>query len=292
MQIIDFMTKDKIYLHGILYETKSKENIIISVHGMASDVFRDRKTAIAQKAVEKEISYFCFNNRGHDLVNYIKRNVDGKLKDELCGAAYEDVLDSYFDIVAAIEKMIDLGYKNIYLQAHSLGCTKTVYTYNRLLKENNNLISRIKGICLLSFLDMPSLFKFYLGNKYLKTLKYAEENEKEKYAMMPYESFVNPISVKTFLRYNKYNEGIDFAKHGEQDYNYDILNNIKIPIFMRWGNNNEFIQISADKLVKKISEKLENNNKDIGFIDGADHHYMGKENKMAEEMMNFINKIK
>lgn len=290
MQRIDFITKDNVYLHGILYDAPSKEKVIIAVHGMGSDVFRDRKAAIAQKASEKQISYFCFNNRGHDFVNYIKRKKDGKLKDELCGSAYEDVLDSYYDILGAVQKMIELGYKNIYLQGHSLGCTKIVYTYNKMMQENNQVLEKIKAIALLSFLDMPSLFKIYLGERYLEKLEYAENQENVKYAMMPFDSFVNPISVKTFLRYNKYNEEIDFAKHGEKEYNYEKLNNIKVPLFMRWGNNNEFIQIPADKLSKKISEKLDNKNKDVGFIDGADHHYTGKENKMAEELIAFIDK--
>lgn len=290
MQRIDFITKDNVYLHGILYDAPSKEKVIIAVHGMGSDVFRDRKVAIAKKASEKQISYFCFNNRGHDFVNYIKRKADGKLKDELCGSAYEDVLDSYYDILGAVQKMIELGYKNIYLQGHSLGCTKIVYTYNKMMQENNQVLEKIKAIALLSFLDMPSLFKIYLGERYLEKLEYAENQENVKYAMMPFDSFVNPISVKTFLRYNKYNEEIDFAKHGEKEYNYEKLNNIKVPLFMRWGNNNEFIQIPADKLSKKISEKLDNKNKDIGFIDGADHHYTGKENKMAEELIAFIDK--
>ena len=61
--------------------------------------------------------------------------VHGKRQKFLGGTSFEDVLESYEDIVGAIVKLKELGYKNIYLQGHSLGSTKVVYTYNKLLEK-------------------------------------------------------------------------------------------------------------------------------------------------------------
>ena len=61
-------------------------------------------------------------------------------------------------------------------------------------------------------------------------LKYAEEKEckNELLDLMPNGSFIHPISVKTFLRYAKYNKEIDFAQYSNKEYNFDELNNILI----------------------------------------------------------------
>ena len=36
---------------------------------------------------------------------------------------------------------------------------------------------------------------------------------------------------------------------------FEYLNNVEVPLFMRWGNNNEMIEESADDLVKLLNEK-------------------------------------
>ena len=79
---------------------------------------------------QNNIDYFCFNNRGSELVRYIQKDINGEKEKLLGGTTYEDVLEGYEDIVGAILKLRELGYKEIYLQGHSLGCTKIVYTYN------------------------------------------------------------------------------------------------------------------------------------------------------------------
>ena len=102
-----------------------------------------------------------------------------KKQKELAGTAYEDVLEGYEDILGAIQKLKELGYNNIYLQGHSLGCTKIVYTYNKLLEQNNiEMLNLIKGIILLSLVDIPLAIKVYLKDKYIKYLEYAENKEK------------------------------------------------------------------------------------------------------------------
>ena len=73
--------------------------------------------------------------------------------------------------------MLELGYTDIYLQGHSLGCTKIVYTYNKLKNENN--VKNIKGIMLLSLVDIPDCQKYDLGDKYAEMMEYAENKEKE-----------------------------------------------------------------------------------------------------------------
>ena len=292
MELINFMATDGVNLEGILYKASSNisEKIILSVHGMTSNCFKKRDIEIAKKANEKGIDYFAFNNRGSEIVKYIEKETEGQPAKELAGTAYEDVLEGYEDIVGAIIKLKELGYKNIYLQGHSLGCTKIVYTYNELINnDETEILENIKGVMLLSLVDIPMALKVYLRDNFKQYLDYAEklEHENKIYEMMPRESFIHPISVKSFLRYARDNKDIDFANYGK-DNELEKLNNIQVPLFMRWGNDNEMIIQQADELSTMVNNIIANENKNIDYIDGANHSYTGKEKELAEQIVEFV----
>ena len=294
MEVIYFLATDGIKLDGLLYTSKNKtEDIILSIHGMGSNCMKKRETTMAKIANENGIDYFCFNNRGSELVKYIRRYTEGKREKELGGTSFEDVLEGYEDITGAIIKLKELGYKNIYLQGHSLGCTKIVYTYNELKDEQDDMVNNIKGIILNSLIDIPRALKVYLRDNFDKYLQYAEEKEKNgsKDEMMPEEAFIHPISVKTFLRYARDYQDINFANFGE-DKELKVLNNIDVPLFMRWGNVNEMIVQMPEELVDMMNHTITNSNKDIYYLDGANHSYERKEEELAKQIIAFINKNK
>ena len=293
MEVIYFLATDRIKLDGLLSTCKDKtEDIILSVHGMATNCMKKRETTMAKIANENGIDYFCFNNRGSELVKYTRRYTEGKKEKELGGTSYEDVLEGYEDITGAIIKLKELGYKNIYLQGHSLGCTKIVYTYNELKDEKDEMVNNIKGIILNSLIDIPRALRIYLRDKFDEYIQYAEEKERnqETSEMMPREAFIHPISVKTFLRYARDNQDIDFANFGE-DHELRKLNNIDVPLFMRWGNVNEMIAQMPEELVDIMNRVITNPNKDIYYLDGANHSYEGKEEELAKQIIEFIKNL-
>lgn len=291
MRKINFLATDGIELNGLLYESeKQTKDVILAVHGMSSNCFKKRDDIFSKNANKANIDYFCFNNRGSELIKYISKNIDDKYEKLLGGTAYEDVLEGYEDIVGAILKLKEIGYENIYLLGHSLGCTKIVYTYNELKDEQEyNLLNNIKGVILLSLVDIPTSIKVYLKDKFDTYLTLAQEKEQAGLSseLMPKEAFIHPISVKTFLRYARDNKEIDFAGYGK-DNNLEKLNSIDVPLFMRWGNVNEMIAQDASELVSIVSNIITNKNKDIDYIDGADHGYTEKEELVSEQIINFI----
>lgn len=288
-----FKATDGVDLKGIIYKTQSKTNrVLISIHGMATNCLKERDEKIAEKANELNIDFFAFNNRGHDIVNYIKK--ENQEKQELAGTAYEEISESYNDIVGAINYATSHGYEEIYIMGHSLGCTKTIYTYNKLIEEKQEkTLERIKGIILLSLVDIPLALQVYLKDDFPVMVTYAKNMKKEKMEnqLMPEESFIHPISVNTFLRYAIENKDIDFAKFSDKNYDYKEINNIKVPLFMRWGNDRELIIQKADELCKMVKEKIKNDKLDIGYIEGANHSYTGKEEILANEIQNFLREI-
>lgn len=287
LERVYFNTEDEIELVGLLEKPAiPTKKIVISVHGMQSNCLKRREDILSKEITNAGIAYFAFNNRGAELMTYTRKTTGQKVLNG--GSVYEDVLDGYYDIKSAINKMLELGYTEIYLQGHSLGCTKIVYTYNKLKNENN--VENIKGIMLLSLVDIPDCQKYDLGSKYGEMMEYAENMEKEGKLndLMPIESFDHPICVKSYLRYFKYNKDIDFARFWDKDYNFKELNNIQIPLFLRWGNEHDLIVQNLDELIKFLKTKIHNETLDIGYIEGADHGYTGKEKILAKEIISFI----
>jgi hypothetical protein len=287
LERVYFNTEDEIELVGLLERpTNPTKRVVISVHGMQSNCLKRREDILSKEISNAGVAYFAFNNRGAELMTYTRKTTGEKILNG--GSVYEDVLDGYYDIKGAINKMLELGYTDIYLQGHSLGCTKIVYTYNKLKNENN--VKNIKGIMLLSLVDIPDCQKYDLGDKYMKMMEYAENKEKEGKLndLMPIESFDHPICVRSYLRYFKYNKDIDFARFWDKDYNFKELNNIQIPLFLRWGNVHDLVLQNLSNLIEILKSKIQNEKLDIGYIDGADHGYTGKEETLAKEIISFI----
>lgn len=287
LERVYFNTEDEIELVGLLERpTNPTKRVVISVHGMQSNCLKRREDILSKEISNAGVAYFAFNNRGAELMTYTRKTTGEKILNG--GSVYEDVLDGYYDIKGAINKMLELGYTDIYLQGHSLGCTKIVYTYNKLKNENN--VKNIKGIMLLSLVDIPDCQKYDLGDKYTEMMEYAENKEKEGKLndLMPIESFDHPICVRSYLRYFKYNKDIDFARFWDKDYNFKELNNIQIPLFLRWGNVHDLVLQNLSNLIEILKSKIQNEKLDIGYIDGADHGYTGKEETLAKEIISFI----
>ena len=286
-ELIEFRTDDGVQTNGYINKCDKKtDKVLIQTHGMTGNCFKNREKTISKEVEKIGVDAICFNNRGSEIVKYIKYFEEKK---ELAGMAYENIEDSYYDIVGAIKYAVKLGYTKIYLQGHSLGSTKVVYTYNRMKKENNDLLKYIKGIVLLSLVDVANLLKKVTKKEYLD---YANEKESKGQVLelMPDKTFFHPISIKTFLKYVKYNEDIDFAQYGNDDFEFETLNNIEVPLFMRWGNVREMIEREADDQVNFMNNKIKNANKDIDYIDGANHSYDNREEQLANQISNFIKK--
>lgn len=286
-KIVKFKATDGIILDGILQKCKKNtDKILIEVHGMTSNCFKEREKIIADKVRKLGIDTLCFNNRGSEIIKYCTKENGEKI---LQGTAYEDVEESYNDILGAIEFAVELGYNKIYLQGHSLGSTKIVYTYNKMLQENNEYMKNIKAVILLSLVDIPDMLNTFTPKEFIE-LANKKEKENKLEELMPMESSIHPFSVKTYLRYIKYYKNIDFAKYTDENYDYDELNNIEVPLFMRWGNNKELIKQNAKDLTNKLKSKLHNNKIDIDYIDEANHSYSGKEEILAEQIYEFLRK--
>lgn len=296
-EVVKFSASDGTTLNGLIFNYKEeKDKVIISTHGMGSNCFKPRDLEIANLIENTNISLFTYNNRGTEIISKMKRKVDGEEESFLAGAADENVLEGYFDVKGAIEEAINLGYKEIFLQGHSLGSTKTVYTYNKLKEEGYEHLDVIKGVILLSLVDIPQAIIdiWKLSDEQVESLISLSRkmiDDGRGMELMPEGVFVQPVSAKEFVRLCVDNEETNFARYHDKDYKYEKINNIDKPLFMRWGNNRELISQNADELVQMLNEKIINTDKDINYIDGADHSFHGYENILAKQIVDFVNRF-
>ena len=295
MQIekVYFNSVDNLNLIGLLHTPKKKtDTVVISIHGITSNCLKRRDDILAQKCTELGIAYFGFNNRGHEIISSYGRIEDNTMK--LYGSGGESIYDSYYDIKGAMLEMQKRGYSKIILQGHSMGCTKIVYTYNEFLNNNETtMLDAITGIILLSMVDIPTALKQVLGKDYKKIISYFELLKKRGKGdrLVVLDDGTPPVRPNSILEYAENNKKIDFAKFGDNRTTFKELNNITVPLFMRWGNVNELIFQGADELVQKLNEKIKNENKDISYIAGANHNYTGKEEELGEQIVNFIKRL-
>lgn len=296
MQIekVYFNSIDNLNLIGLLHTPKKKtQTVVISVHGITSNCLKRRDDILAQKCTDLGMAYFCFNNRGHEIISSYGRIEDNNM--HFYGSGGESIYDSYYDIKGAMLEMQKRGYNKIILQGHSMGCTKVVYTYNEFLNNNETtILESIVGVILLSMVDIPTALKEMLGKDYKKIISYFQMLKKRGKGdrLVVLDATTPPVRPNSILEYAEDNKKIDFAKFGDNRTTFKELNNIKVPLFMRWGNINELIFQGADELAQKLNEKIKNENKDISYIQGANHNYTGKEDELGEQIVNFIKKNK
>ncbi len=286
-EVVRFNATDGIKLDGFITKSdKPSKKIYIFVHGMISNCFKDRDACISKALNDIGIDTFGFNNRGSEVARIIKSD-NGFSK--MSGTAYEEVTESYYDICGAIDFALSKGYEEVYLQGHSLGSTKVVYSYNRMLKESYANADKVKALVILSLVDIPNVFN-YFGKKYIA---YAEDLVSKGHGdvIIQDEALPYPLSLKTFLRYAKDGADINFANFGNEQDNFEVLNSFKIPLFFRWGNVREILLMDVNKQVEFVKAKIHNERMDVGFIDGGDHSYHGKEEQLAGEIADFIKSI-
>lgn len=293
-EIVSFFATDGMVDNGYIQSTDTpiddNKKVIISVHGMTSSCFKGRDKTIGKILLENDIDYFTFNNRGSEILRFSLKSDGKEVQSVLAGTAVENPEDGLYDIEGAIEEVVKRGYKNIYLLGHSLGSTKVLYTMTRFREEESKYLEYIKGIALLSLVDIPNFMKENLKEKYEKKIEQAEklvESGKET-TFMPEDSFIFPITAKAFLYYAKNYQRIDFARYHDKEYDFKELNMVNVPLFMRWGTDRELIIEKPEEITKLLNNKIVNPKKDINFIEGANHSYNGMEDIVGEQLINFI----
>ena len=237
-------------LVGVLYNPNSKGRfpIVIYCHGYRSTKESGKVKPLAEKLTSKNISLFAFDFSG-------RGESDGKFEDTTITQYIDDLKYAIGHISKLTDKLGIIG--------NSLGGLVS-------LQET----AKNKRIKVLALLSPVSYFPTKKKNGF--TPNNIKEWKKKRYTFTKSERF-----GKMKINYSYYKDGLKYG-------NYSVYEDIKIPVLIIHGTNDESVPISySEKLIKHIK-----NHKFIA-LKRADHNYTKKKDfdKVIDETSKFIKEI-
>ncbi len=294
IEIIHGWTKDNLNLQAIHWKSSSKDTCIVCIHGMSGNIIENYFAEILGEEFSKNNYGFIYgHNRGYNHINDIKTSKiskDGGNETKRIGTTYERFEKSIFDIDLWVKKAKNLGYKNVVLMGHSLGCNKVIHY---LSKKKCRGISKV---ILASPPDMVGLAKLekYQPN-YIEMLNEAKNNIRNNNPRKILSSILWDwyyLSSQTFLDLFEDNCPADNLPLLRSPNKFNELSNINIPIFALLGEYDDIIIKSLDDDLKQIKNKaiscpyFENK-----ILEGANHVYGNKEKELSKLLLKWL-KIK
>ncbi|MFC1728312.1 alpha/beta hydrolase family protein [Nanoarchaeota archaeon] len=236
-------------LCGIISDpTEDKEKpIIILVHGLSSGKDGRTFTTLEQTLNEKEISIFRFDLHGHG-------ESEGKFEDVTVSEAVDDILN-------AIDFLKGLGYSKIGLVGSSFGGISAM-----------GAASKSKDVFVLA-LKAPAINIKEKGGPNV-------EDRLEDWKKKGYSNYVSGSQGKLKLNYT-------FMEDAEKHNGYDVAKDIKIPVLIVHGDQDDAVPIEQSI---KAADILENGQLEI--LKGTGHDFKPIENfeKLIELISEFITK--
>lgn len=285
--LVSTVTKDNLYLHGLLIEGDKEKPAIIHIHGFQGDFFTNEFVmSIAREFKKNNVTFLTVQTRGTGIESELYTTTPSKGK--VIGSSFELLEEAYIDIDAWIEFIQKKGYKNIVLEGHSLGTMKIV----RYLFEGNNK-EDIKKLILLAPFDIIQLAKQSTKGKWEEYLKIAEQKVEEGKGIeiIPNEFLDAKMSYQTYVSHHKKTDfEYMFAFH-DKSYKFPILNQIKIPVKVIVGKNDPYFHPSNLKNPEEAINILSKNIKSFEYklVENAGHIYTNQEEFVADEVFKFIN---
>jgi alpha-beta hydrolase superfamily lysophospholipase len=288
MKIVKTVTKDGLLLNGLLSEPLGEKKVaVIHVHGMAgSIVLEEYYQVMHDRFPENKIAFLAGENRGLGTVTEFKKNGDEII---LVGNAYEKFEDSILDIQAWIDFITSLGYSDIWLQGHSLGCSKIAY----FLKENDH--KNIKGLIMLSPADMIGMT--IVDDEERNFQKMVDEatvlvQNKEGKTLLSNKLWGSELlSAGTLL--NMFGEKSNAAifNFNDESLGWKTANTINLPVLAITGTNDDGIVPVMDpyEAMNKLKSELKNSPRINTIVyDGAKHSFDGFGDMVVSDILEFI----
>jgi pimeloyl-ACP methyl ester carboxylesterase len=268
---------------------------ILEIHGMSGNFIENYYANILGEKLSKLGYGFIYgHNRGYCHINDIAkkpiRPKDNGWNYERIGEVYELFEDSPKDVSVWVNKAKELGYKNIILLGHSLGCNKTIY----YLYKNQGV--DIKAVILASPPDMYGL----VNNGKLK-----ETGDKMRNQAMSLVASGKPravlddriwdwygISAQTYLSLFSEGGAADNLPVLRSPERFEQLETIKQPILAIMGEHDDVtIRNLKDDLELIKSKALAAAKFDIKFIEGANHNYENREELFSDVVIEWVKQL-
>lgn len=286
MKLIKVNTSDNLQLTGILAEAPQSKNIIIHFHGMAGDMYGNSYyPAMYEQYPQNNWSFLAVEQRGTHTITEFRKGTEVIN----IGNAFEKFEECIYDVSAWIDKTKEMGYTNIWIQAHSLGPSKIAY-YLHQQKSTD-----ISGVIFLSPSDILGLVHDSLGQKdhdllYPEAKKLVNDNKGNTLlSHMLWDSVV--LSAETYLNFFEDTAKTNIFNYGNPNHSWEVVNSISIPVLAFTGTKDDGIipVIDPYEAMKKLEKELiKSPRKRTIVYKDADHDFKGFGEKIVEEVLHFI----
>jgi len=288
MEFVKTTTEDNLVLQGLLSEPEQRtEGVILHIHGMSGNFWENGfiKTMLSEYP-KNNLSFLTVETRGAELLRWFQIRED---KTKLIGNSYEIFEESVYDIDAWVKFLELKGYKKIYLQEHSLGCSKIAY-YQKI--KNNPLI---KSLLFISASDMMGLLVNEKDKpqyeKFLKEAKKLVKQGKENDLLSDIQWGFARQSAKSFLNFSFENDNLAIFNYYNPERGFETIKSITIPMLSIFGTKDDGICTDPYKSNELLKENSINCKKFKGVVfENAQHNYQGFEDKILEEVISFLGK--
>ncbi len=273
--IVKVKTRDNLWLHALHLRATDGKTVFLNVHGTAGNFYEEYfiKTLV-ESLVSRGVSMLSTNNRGVGVYDAWQGN----------GAAVEKFSDCVIDIDAWIEFAVEQGYEKIILSGHSLGTEKVTY-YMSYGKYADNVSALVLLAPATSPGSEPLLVKNYEA-KLKEARNLVDEGKGDVFLDRSAYGGIMPKSAESYIDFSDLNPEFDDALPFHKK-RLPSFGKIKIPILAVIGDQEEYTVIPIAEALDLI--RKENGNAKAVQIANCDHDFQGKEEKLSEILIQFIN---
>ena len=286
-KIINFITPDNYILNGMYSGPEKAQSVFIFVHGFTASMFSVE--ILGDYFQSNNFGVMSFNNRGFGYISKIRKldpESDKKYKSVSIGGAHEVFTECVNDIDGAINWAIENKFKNIYLVGHSTGCQKIVYSASKLQDKYKEL----KALILLAPIsDMAATRNLVPKRVINKAYKYAEKQiQKGKpHQLLPEKLWEGVIDAQRFISLNDQSSEEEIFCYSQENKTPKTLKSIKLPIIAIVGENDQFLDRSAEELMIWFKDNLKVGD-GTSIIRDTDHGFTAKEKETSEVINKFL----
>lgn len=286
--LTEIVTKDKLIHQGMYFEPEKKSQMaILYVHGLSSLFYSHLATneAFIDECERSTMGFAAFNNRGAGLISGVQKKdeKDPTGMTHIPGGAGQEIFeDCIYDLDAGITFLVKQGYIKIILVGRSTGANKACY-YAGTQKDKRLagavLVSPVSDRLAMQKTDSKVEKNIALMKEYLKQGKGDE-------LFTGFQFF--PLTPKRYLSLAESGSLEDVFDYGDNPPKLTIFAQIKIPLYVILGGQDEHIDRPASDL-KQVFDHRQNS---IAYrsiiIPDALHGFDGKEMILAKQIVGWI----
>ncbi len=237
-------------------------------------------SAIAEACERSNISFLFGNTQGSYDRKVLKLfDENGNYVKVEKGACYEDFDKCVGDVSDWLKFAEKEGFKEIYLTGASIACNRIINYLNKY--EFSDKIRKIVLICPQNVRPQIDLKMFEEAKKFVSL------NQENQVLTDKFFGYCD-VTAKTYFNMMTNNE-LDNLPYLE-NRSFDMLKNVKLPIRVVIGSEDEGIVDFSDKSAEYYMNILKNHHHDLKYkiVEEARHNFKNKEQELAETVLSFI----